>query len=504
MNSPDTSHPPSQKAGRWFGALGLTVLAAIIAVAIVIGVRATLLYEGRLAVRDDARDANLRVAMLAARTVGDDVAACARALDALGAAGHGDPSAQLSNCMAQFGDPANAASQTDAQAVIMSEAGEVVYEALPSTGCLDLRFAQRIVNAHRQSNSDALSISTSAALCPASAGSGLLMTHSIRRDDGEFAGVGIVTLDARYFSRQFAGLAPGAKGVVSLMRNDGVVLVASTATGTTVASDVPPIAFTAQTPAPDVSGADGEFLYVRQPLPALRMLIEIRAPRSEIYAAWRERAMWVGGLTATLGAGCLILAFLLRKQRQRRYVAEAELHRMASTDPLTGLANRRTLDETYDREWRRSVREQAPLALLFIDVDHFKTFNDQYGHPAGDDALVAVSHAIGRTIRRPGDFAGRYGGEEFMVVLPNTDAIGARDVAERVRTAVRSLAIAHEGTPHGHVTVSIGVAATGVIPNGTPEALLQAADEALYAAKSSGRDRVCIHATSGGAPCPAI
>ncbi|VVD72389.1 Phytochrome-like protein cph2 [Pandoraea aquatica] len=504
MNSPNISHPPSQKAGRWFNALGLTVVVVIVAALIVIGVRATLLYEGRLAVRDDARDANLRVAMLAARTVGDDIAACTRALDALGAAGHGDPSAQLSNCMAQFGDPANATSQTYVQAVIMSEAGEVVYEALPSTGCIDLRFAQRIVNAHRQSNNDALSISTSAALCPASAGPGLLMTHTIRRDGGEFAGVSIVTIDARYFSRQFAGLAPGEKGIVSLMRNDGTVLITSTAAGTTVASAVPLVAVTARPSDASVTGADGEFLYVRQPLAGLPMLIEIRAPRSEIYASWRERALWVGGLTAALGVACLILSVLLRKQRQRRYVAEAELHRMASTDPLTGLANRRTLDETYDREWRRSLREHAPLALLFIDIDHFKTFNDQYGHPAGDDTLVAVSHAIGRTIRRPGDFAGRYGGEEFMVVLPNTDANGARDVAERVRTAVRSLAIAHEGTPQGHVTISIGVAATGVLPTGTPEALLQAADEALYAAKSGGRDRVCIHATSGGAPCPVI
>ncbi|BET09908.1 GGDEF domain-containing protein [Pandoraea sputorum] len=504
MNSPNTPPHSSQKTGRWFGALGVTALAVILAVVIVIGVRATLLYEGRLAVRDDARDAYLRVAMLAARTAGDDIGACARALDALGAAGHGDPSAQLAKCMAQFGDPASAAGQAGAQAVIMSEAGEVVYEALPSTGCLDLRFAQRIVNARRQSNSDALSIATSAALCPASTVSGLLMTHSIRRDDGEFAGVGIVTIDARYFSRRFAGIAPGKHGIVSLMRNDGVVLVTSTATGTTVASDLPSMGVTAKTPALSVSGTDGEFLYVRQPLPGLPMLIEIREPRGEIYAAWRERAMWVGALTAALGAACLILAVLLRKQRQRRYAAEAELHRMASTDPLTGLANRRTLDETYDREWRRSVREHVPLALLFIDVDHFKAFNDRYGHPAGDDALIAVSHAIGHTIRRPGDFAGRYGGEEFMVVLPNTDANGARDVAERVRIAVRSAAIAHEGTPHGHVTVSIGVAATGVMPTGTPEALLQAADEALYAAKSNGRDRVFIHATSGGVPCPAI
>ncbi|ANI21639.2 hypothetical protein AB870_14750 [Pandoraea faecigallinarum] len=486
-------------------------MAAGLAVVIVVGVRATLLYEGRVAVRDDAREANLRVARLVARVVGDDIATCALGLNMLGAAGRGDPGVQLSNCRARFGQPASAQARTDAQAVVVAETGQVVYEALPSTSCLDLPFVQRIVDARRQGGSDTLSISTSPALCPQSAGRGLLITHSIRRDDGAFAGVGIVTIDARYFSRLFAGLAPGTRGVVSLLRGDGTALVKSTAAGISVASDVPASASmgastsaVASGESAATSGADGEFLYVRQPVPGLPMLIEIRAPRSEIYVRWRERALWVGGLTAALGAACLILVVLLRKQRQRRHAAELELQRLASTDPLTGLANRRTLDEAYDREWRRSIRERVPLSLLFIDVDHFKTFNDRYGHPAGDDALVAVSHAIGESIRRPGDFAGRYGGEEFMVVLPNTESRGARDVAERVRTAVSSAAIVHEGTPHGHITVSIGVASTGGLPAGKPEVLLQAADEALYAAKSGGRNRVCIHVSAGGEPCPLI
>ncbi|WP_087686559.1 GGDEF domain-containing protein [Pandoraea sp. PE-S2R-1] len=508
MNLPHNPHDPSRTVDRWSGALGLTAVSVCLAVIIVIGVRATLLYEGRVAVRDDAREANLRVALIAARTLSDDISTCSYALSVLGTAGQGDPSAQLSKCLTQFGYPRSMNARSDAQAVLVDEAGEIVYEALPSTTCVNRPMVQRIVDADRRRDSTQLSISTSSALCPESGERGLLMTHGIRRDDGEYAGVGIVTLDVRYFSRQFAGLAPRAQGVVSLLRSDGVVLVRSTAAGATISDDISNAADLATSASSSgtapVSGADGDFLYVRQPLPSLPMQIEIRAPKSEIYAAWRERALWVAGLTATLGTACLLLAVLLRKQRQRRRAAEAELQRMASTDPLTGLANRRTLDEIYDREWRRSVRERVPLALLFIDVDHFKTFNDRYGHPAGDDALIAVSHAIGHSVRRPGDFAGRYGGEEFMVVLPNTDVRGARDVAERVRTTLRAAAIPHEGTQHGHVTVSIGIAATGATATGTPAALLQAADEALYAAKSGGRDCVYVHATSGGDPCPAI
>ncbi|WP_084656011.1 sensor domain-containing diguanylate cyclase [Pandoraea norimbergensis] len=499
MTSPNTSPASSRRFGPRFGPLGLTLVAVGIAVVIVIGVRATLLYEGRVAVRDDARNANARVARLAARVMGDDISACTQALDALGIAGRADPSAQLTNCLGRFGHPvitdqsSGVQTLTYAQAVIVNDAGEVVFEALPSATCVDRALVQRIVAAGRREGGGGLTVSMSAPLCPGDSAKGLMLTHGIRRADGGFAGVGIVTVDAEYFTRLFAGLAPGEQGVVSLLSNDGVVLNGWASGNARDDGD-------AQTS----SGADGDFLYIRQPLPGVPMQIDIRAPRSEIYAEWRKRAFWVAGLTAGLGAACVVLGILLRRQGRRRKQAEAALQQMASTDPLTGLANRRTLDEAYDREWRRAVRERAPLSLLFIDVDHFKTFNDRYGHPAGDDALVAVARAISHSIRRPGDFFGRYGGEEFMVILPKTDAGGARDVAERVRAAVRAAAIAHEGSEHGRVTISIGIAGTGAMPTGTPDSLLQAADEALYSAKREGRDRVFIHANSGGDPCPAI
>lgn len=519
MSSPNTSPPSSPKSSAWFGALGLTLAAAILAAIIVIGVRTALLYEGRVAVRDDAREANQRVALLAARVAGDGLSACTRALDALAVAGRGDPSQQLSNCLERFRAYAEvtpaapspgAEPLTDAQAVIVNEAGETVFEALPSTACLDLPLVQRVVESNKQNHGGGLSVSTSTALCPAATGKadGLMLARSIHRADGAFAGVGIVTIDTRYFDRLFANLTPGEHGVLSLLRSDGVVLVSSKPANGSASRDAAPLATTASAKTASQvaasAGADGDFLYVRQTIDGLPLTVDIRAPKSDIYAEWRKRAYWVAAMTATLGVSCLVLAVLLRRQRQRRRVAESALQRMASTDPLTGLANRRTLDEAYDREWRRALRERTAMSLLFIDVDHFKQFNDRYGHPAGDDALIAVARAISHSIRRPGDFAGRYGGEEFMVVLPNTDAVGARDVAERVRTAVHAAAIAHADSQHGHVTVSIGVAGTGPVPTGTPERLLQAADEALYAAKHEGRDRVHIHENTGGDPCPAI
>ena len=172
-----------------------------------------------------------------------------------------------------------------------------------------------------------------------------------------------------------------------------------------------------------------------------------------------------------------------------------QMKRMAATDGLTGLANRRQFDVVAEREWRRCARERQPLSLLLLDVDHFKLFNDRHGHPAGDGCLRAIASEIGTAAQRPADLAARYGGEEFLVLMPNTDRGGAAHVAERVRKRVQGLDIAHAGNPvEGVLTASIGVAtAWPAKRDGRPEsvsALLAAADAALYQAKSGGRNRV--------------
>ncbi len=170
-----------------------------------------------------------------------------------------------------------------------------------------------------------------------------------------------------------------------------------------------------------------------------------------------------------------------------------ELAVLANTDGLTGLANRRRFDQALGQEWDRAARDRRPLSLLMIDVDRFKLYNDQYGHQRGDQCLFAVAAAVGELVRRPGDLAARYGGEEIALLLPATTAVGAAELAARLCGAIEARAITHEANLPGRVvTVSIGVATTspGLTEQATgSRALIAAADAALYEAKRRGRNQ---------------
>lgn len=184
-------------------------------------------------------------------------------------------------------------------------------------------------------------------------------------------------------------------------------------------------------------------------------------------------------------------ALLLEHEAGEREVLNRQLQRLARQDPLSGLSNRRHFDEVLAEEWDRARRDKQELALLFIDVDHFKAFNDTYGHPAGDVCLSRIGVILSEALMRPADLAARYGGEEFVILLPGTSVRGARKVAERILLAVDALAIPHEGSEAApHVTVSIGLAA--VEPERWPlsKALVDSADSALYEAKHLGRHRI--------------
>lgn len=171
--------------------------------------------------------------------------------------------------------------------------------------------------------------------------------------------------------------------------------------------------------------------------------------------------------------------------------ANSALVRMARLDSLTQLANRRVFDETMKTEWCRLAREQKQLALVLCDIDCFKQYNDTYGHQAGDECLRQVSRILGDCAKRSGDLVCRYGGEEFIFLLPNTCLDGGVQFAERVRQNVETLALAHRNSrAMPVVTLSLGVAACIPRPDMTPDALVKAADEALYQAKELGRNRV--------------
>jgi diguanylate cyclase (GGDEF)-like protein/PAS domain S-box-containing protein len=174
---------------------------------------------------------------------------------------------------------------------------------------------------------------------------------------------------------------------------------------------------------------------------------------------------------------------------------EERLETLAIEDGLTGLANRRRFDERLREEWARSARDSTPLSLLMIDVDQFKTFNDEYGHPAGDDCLRSVARVLAEETKRTADIAARYGGEEFALLLPDTDAAGCARIGGRIRRELRKAAIPHKpNLPSGLVTASLGGAVCwpGTERSASHASLVKAADRALYAAKEAGRDRLVM------------
>ncbi len=189
----------------------------------------------------------------------------------------------------------------------------------------------------------------------------------------------------------------------------------------------------------------------------------------------------------------IFLAFALA---ERIWLAERETLRLADfayRDPLTGIANRRAFDEALENEWRRHARNGRPLSLLMVDIDHFKSYNDRFGHQQGDAALRAVAAEIERAARRPGDFAARYGGEEFAIVFSETTPEGAFSSAQAVRRAIRALLL---GFDERALTVSVGCATAVPVEGEDVAGLIAAADAALYAAKTAGRDRTMASATS--------
>jgi diguanylate cyclase (GGDEF)-like protein/PAS domain S-box-containing protein len=163
---------------------------------------------------------------------------------------------------------------------------------------------------------------------------------------------------------------------------------------------------------------------------------------------------------------------------------------LASIDGLTGIANRRRFDETLDREWRRAVRDGSEISLVLIDVDHFKLYNDLYGHLSGDDCLRQIAESLSKVVTRAADLAARYGGEEFAVILPNTGRAGALELCREILAAVRRRNILHDGNPHAVVTVSAGCITCLADEESSYVASMLAADAALYRAKALGRNRV--------------
>jgi diguanylate cyclase (GGDEF)-like protein len=220
----------------------------------------------------------------------------------------------------------------------------------------------------------------------------------------------------------------------------------------------------------------------------------------DLLAAWTQKAIAQSGITLLICGAMVGLMLLLRRELRRRANAEVKLARLASTDDLTGLPNRRTFRETYERERRQAIRTGSWLSLLYVDADFFKQYNDHYGHGRGDDLLWAIADTLQAYLRHPRDMAARYGGEEFTILLPETDPAEAERIAETIRQAVMMLGVEHQHSPYGVATVSIGVASKRPSLGTASTVLLNAADAALYEAKAAGRNRICVQPVAHAVP----
>jgi diguanylate cyclase (GGDEF)-like protein len=209
----------------------------------------------------------------------------------------------------------------------------------------------------------------------------------------------------------------------------------------------------------------------------------------EIAARNAELAAQVADRTAKLEEANALLSERSRELEE----ANKRLETLSTVDSLTDAANRKQFDHILDAEWRRCARTGLPLALLMLDIDHFKPFNDGYGHVTGDVCLKKVAGVVRRLVQRAGELVARYGSEEFAVLLPGSDAPHARELAETIRLEVELLAIPHAYSKVAPVvTISAGVAAMIPIYGNTPGELISAADRALYHAKQTGRNRVSL------------
>ncbi|MCI3944075.1 diguanylate cyclase [Pseudomonas syringae] len=330
-------------------------------------------------------------------------------------------------------------------------------------------------------------------------------SRRISGPDGEFLGIASAAMRLVYFKNLFMSQNLGAGSSINLINANGILIVRY----------------------PDLDGqdligkdyshtsnfqrilkeGDGSFtalstqmnakrLYTFSRVGNLPLIVVIGQSEEEVYAVWTRNAWLVATATGVLCFGILWLTWLLSRELRRRRRAEDALADLAATDGLTGLDNRRQLDEAMDTEWARAQRSGKRLSLLMIDVDHFKAFNERHGHQGGDEALRLIAQTISYSIRRPGDQLARYGGEEFVVVLPETDLKGAMMIAENIRHSVEALP--RFANAEHSITVSIGVVSEIVRPGDKLESFFGIADKALYQAKNNGRNRVEQRAAATG------
>ena len=325
------------------------------------------------------------------------------------------------------------------------------------------------------------------------------VTRRLDRPDGSFGGILMATIRVNYFTGFYKSIAEPSGAIVSLLSQDGKLLsrfpLINQMIGRDVGrdlwkSDVLTKRYGVLRFDSPMDGVDRVYGFTN--VAEFPLVVFVGMSRDAVTAAWLSDA-----LVHLIGAVGLIVLFAVMGMKLAKHVglrqtSQLDLVKLARTDSLTGLMNRRSFDQTFSQAWLMAT-PLAPVSLLMLDVDHFKAFNDAYGHPAGDSCLQLVAATMTETVYRPADRVARYGGEEFAVLLPDTNESSALIVAERIKIAITALKVPHRGSNvRPTLTVSIGVSTYR--PNKetsvTTDDFLKDADRALYKAKLLGRNQV--------------
>jgi diguanylate cyclase (GGDEF)-like protein len=322
------------------------------------------------------------------------------------------------------------------------------------------------------------------------------LTRRIDDANGAFAGIALLAIRIEYFHHLLENIDTGELGSVFIVMDDGTLLARKPFVARDIGSSIAKSP-TFQTMASHDSGSyvavaamDGvRRMYTYARVQGTPLIAAVAPAVDDVLAPWWHRSRIAAALTLAFGAIFVMVSWLLAFVLRDKLRAQAALMRLAATDPLTGLGNRRVLDTRLDEEWRRARRSGLPLSVLFIDIDHFKQFNDTYGHASGDETLTTVAECIAASVRRSVDVVARFGGEEFAVLLPQTSAEGALVVAEKIHRKVQARRVVQDQGERVTVTVSIGCATCVPAAGESALDLLAAADRQLYAAKAAGRNR---------------
>ncbi|MEM5434610.1 sensor domain-containing diguanylate cyclase [Paraburkholderia diazotrophica] len=488
----------SSTFSRKYSASGLIVLGGLLISLIMVGLCALVLYQGRLDALERARGTSGNLALIAERDIERNFELYALSLQAvvdglMRADVMALPPALRNDVL--FDRAASA--KYLGSVLVLDAAGNIVIDSASTTPRHGNFGDRQYFTIQRDHPETGLFISDPYASRLRGGAPSIALSRRLSHADGSFAGIVMIAVNLEYFRELFAGLSLGPHGAVSLINQNGIMVMRQPYEARIVGRNISRAdTFRRFRSAPEGSfsetaSIDGvRRLYYFRNFPKLPLIIMVAEAEQDIYAGWRRRAITIGSLMAVFAVVFMMLSFVLAAQLRRRMRAESQLKLLARTDGLTGLHNRRTLGEVLDHEWRRARRTHSIFSLLFVDIDRFKTYNDSYGHQAGDDTLAAVARCIGENIRRPADTAARYGGEEFVVVLPDTAIAGATIIAEKIRAAICNLCIEHAGSEYGRVTASIGLASWRPELDQDVAALIRSADEALYKAKASGRNQV--------------